>query len=68
MSQSVLGSTYKPATNFRVKTFARLEPIMDASTPIKLVVQNIIGGSLGNKWCTVETRNNGKAKNRIRHY
>lgn len=61
MSQSVLGGTYHSAADFRSKTLARLGPIMDPSTPMRMTAHNIIGGG-ADEWCTVEMRNEGKAK------
>jgi ketosteroid isomerase-like protein len=63
MSQSVLGGTYNSAADFRAKTLARLGSILDPSTPIRIKVHNIIGGGPDEEWCTVEMKNESKAKN-----
>jgi ketosteroid isomerase-like protein len=63
MSQSVLGGTYHSAADFQSKTWERLGPIMDPSTPVRMIINNIIGGGPNEEWCTVEMRNESKAKN-----
>jgi ketosteroid isomerase-like protein len=62
MSQSVLGGTYHSAAEFQAKTLGKLGPFMDASTPIRMKVHNIIGGGPNEEWCTVEMRNESKTK------
>ncbi|KAK3067419.1 hypothetical protein LTS18_001130, partial [Coniosporium uncinatum] len=45
------------------KTFGRLNPIMDDSTPMRIKILNVIGGGPDDEWATVELRNEGKTKN-----
>jgi len=63
MTSSVLGGTYNTAQSFRDATLARLAPIMDPATPLRMNVRNIIGGGEGEEWCTVEMENEGLCKN-----
>lgn len=61
-SQSTLGGTYRSRDEFRSKTWERLAPIMDAATPMRQRVVNVIGGGNDDEWSVVELANEGKTK------